>query len=161
MTSTEARPASRTRATLAIAAGIIAAIVIIFFIFSSLYTDWLWFDQLGFATVLTTQWLAVSGMFVVGFVAMAVPVFASIAIAFRSRPVYAKLNSQLDRYQQVIEPLRRIAMFGIPIVLGLFGGVSTATHWQVVLQWLNKTPFGQTDPQFGLDISFYFYDLPL
>ena len=160
MTSTEARPASRTRATLAIAAGIIAAIVIIFFIFASLYTDWLWFDQLGFATVLTTQWLAVSGMFVVGFVGMAIPVFASIAIAFRSRPVYAKLNSQLDRYQQVIEPLRRLAMWGIPALLGLFAGVATSSRWDVVLTWLNRTPTGKTDPQFGLDISFYLFELP-
>ena len=61
-------------------------------------------------------------MFVVGFLAMAVAVWVSIAIAFRSRPVYAKLNSQLDRYQQVIEPLRRLAMYGIPVVLGIFVG---------------------------------------
>ena len=48
-----------------------------------------------------------------------------IQIAYRTRPVYAKLNSQLDRYQQVIEPLRRLAMYGIPVVLGIFAGVST------------------------------------
>ncbi|MBC7724814.1 MAG: UPF0182 family protein [Burkholderiaceae bacterium] len=160
MTSTEARPASRTRATLAIAAGVIAAIVVIFFIFSSLYTDWLWFDQLGFTEVLTTQWIAVAVMFLIGFVAMAVPVYLSIAIAFRSRPVYAKLNSQLDRYQQVIEPLRRLAMWGIPALLGLFAGVATSSRWDVVLQWLNRTATGTTDPQFGLDISFYLFELP-
>ena len=154
-------PASRTRVTLTITAVIIAVLVIAFFVISNLYTDVLWFDQLGYLNVLTTGWFAGAIMFVVGFIAMAVPVFVSIEIAFRSRPVYAKLNSQLDRYQQVIEPLRRLAMFGIPVVLGVFGGVSTATHWQLVLQWLNKTPFGQTDPQFGLDISFYFYDLPM
>ena len=154
-------PASRTRVTLTITAVIIAVLVIAFFVISNLYTDVLWFDQLGYLNVLTTGWFAGAIMFVIGFVAMAVPVFVSIEIAFRSRPVYAKLNSQLDRYQQVIEPLRRLAMFGIPVVLGVFGGVSTATHWQTVLQWLNKTSFGQVDPQFGLDISFYFYDLPM
>ena len=88
------------------------------------------------------------------------PVWLSIWIAFRSRPVYAKLNSQLDRYQQVIEPLRRLAMYGIPIVLGIFMGVSTATRWSTVLQYLNRTPFGEIDPQFGLDVSFYVYELP-
>ncbi|MBU1588590.1 MAG: UPF0182 family protein [Actinobacteria bacterium] len=139
----------------------IAVIVIVFFVASNLYTDVLWFDQLGYLNVLTTQWFAGAITFVIGFFGMALPVFLSIEIAFRARPVYAKLNSQLDRYQQVIEPLRRVAMFGIPGVLGIFGGVSTATHWQLVLQWLNKTSFGQTDPQFGLDISFYFYDLPM
>ena len=56
---------------------------------------------------------------------MALPVFVSIEVAFRLRPVYAKLNSQLDRYQQVVEPLRRLAIYGIPAVLGIFGGASS------------------------------------
>jgi uncharacterized membrane protein (UPF0182 family) len=161
-TSASGSPASnRTRVTLTITAAIIGVLVIAFFIISSLYTEVLWFDQLGFVNVLTTQWIAGGVMFLIGFFAMALPVWASIEIAFRARPVYAKLNSQLDRYQQVIEPLRRLAMFGIPIVLGLFAGVSASTRWPVVLQWMNKTAFGEVDPQFGLDIGFYFYDLPL
>ena len=160
MTSTEARPAVRGRATLAITAAIIAALVVVFFIFASLYTDWLWFEQLGFGGVLTTQWIASVVMFLIGFVAMAVPVYVSIAVAFRSRPVYAKLNSQLDRYQQVIEPLRRLAMVGIPAVLGLFAGVATAASWQTALLWLNRTPSGTKDPQFNLDVSFYLFELP-
>ena len=160
MTSTANPPASRTRVTLAITAAIVAVLVVIFFIVAGLYTDVLWFDQLGFLNVLTTQWTATAVMFLIGFFAMAIPVWASIEIAFRARPVYAKLNSQLDRYQQVIEPLRRLAMFGIPAVLGLFTGVSAATRWPVALQYLNRTSFGETDPQFGLDISFYMFELP-
>ena len=158
---TAAPSASRTRVTLTITAVVIGVLVIAFFVIAGLYTDVLWYDQLGYLPVLTTQWIAAGVMFLVGFFAMAIPVWASIEIAFRARPVYAKLNSQLDRYQQVIEPLRRVAMFVIPAVIGIFAGVSTATRWPVVLQWLNKTQFGETDPQFGLDLSFYFYDLPL
>ena len=160
MTSTATPPANRTRAALTITAAIVAVIVVLFFIFSGLYTDVLWFDQLGYLPVLTTQWTATAGMFLVGFFGMAIPVYVSIEIAFRARPTYAKLNSQLDRYQQVIEPLRRLAMFGIPVVIGVFAGVSAATRWPAVLQYLNRTPFGEVDPQFGLDISFYFFELP-
>ena len=160
MTSTATPPANRTRAALTITAAILAVIVVLFFIFSGLYTDVLWFDQLGYLPVLTTQWTATAVMFLVGFFGMAIPVYLSIEIAFRARPTYAKLNSQLDRYQQVIEPLRRLAMFGIPVVLGVFAGVSAATRWPAVLQFLNRTPFGEVDPQFGLDISFYFFELP-
>ncbi|MBN9606463.1 MAG: UPF0182 family protein [Actinomycetales bacterium] len=138
----------------------VAVLVVLFFAFAGLYTEVLWFDQLGYLEVLTTQWAALAVLFAVGFVAMALAVLVSIVIAFRVRPVYAKLSSQLDRYQQVIEPLRRIAMYGIPAVLGLFVGVSLASRWSTVLQYLNRTPFGQTDPQFGLDVSFYVYDLP-
>lgn len=161
MSNTSDTPSSsRSRATLTIAAVILAVLVIAFFVVANFYTEVLWFDQLGFLNVLTTQWVASAVMFLIGFVAMALPIWASIAIAFRSRPVYAKLNAQLDRYQQVIEPLRRLAMIAIPVVLGVFAGASTATTWQTVLQWLNRTPFGQTDPQFGFDVSFYVYELP-
>jgi uncharacterized membrane protein (UPF0182 family) len=160
VTSTVQEPANRTRVTLTITVVIVAALVMAFFLFSSLYTEVLWFDQVGYLGVLTTQWTATAVMFLVGFVGMALPVWLSIEIAFRARPVYAKLNSQLDRYQQVIEPLRRLAMIGIPLVLGLFAGVSASTRWPSVLLYFNRTPFGTTDPQFGLDISFYVFELP-
>lgn len=139
---------------------VLAALVIGFFIFASLYTDYAWFAQLGFQQVLTTRWIAGTLMFVAGFLGMAIPVYVSIALAFRFRPVYAKLNSQLDRYQQVIEPLRRAVMIGIPVVLGIFAGLSTAGRWSMVLEYFNRTPFGKKDPQFGLDIGFYVFELP-
>jgi uncharacterized membrane protein (UPF0182 family) len=132
----------------------------LFFIFAGLYADVLWFDQLGFLSVLTTQWIAGGALFVVGFLGMAIPVWVSIQLAYRLRPVYAKLNSQVDRYQQVIEPLRRLAMYGIPALLGLFAGVAAATNWQPVLMYLNRTQAGTTDPQFGFDVSFFLFDLP-
>ena len=160
MTSSSSSAPTRSRAPLAITAAIIVGLVILFFIFAGLYTDVLWFAQLGFLNVLTTQWIASVVLFLIGFVAMAVPVFVSIQIAYRMRPVYAKLNSQLDRYQEVIEPLRRLAMYGIPALLGLFAGVAAATQWQMILMWLNRTPVGTTDPQFGFDIAFYLFDLP-
>ncbi|MBA4344915.1 MAG: hypothetical protein C0419_00205, partial [Microbacterium sp.] len=160
MTSTATPPANRSRATLAISAAVVGVLVVLFFVFANVYTDILWFDQLGFVNVLTTQWIATGAMFLVGFLAMFVPVWASLQIAYRARPMYAKLNSQLDRYQEVVEPLRRVAMVGIPAVLGLFAGVTAAGQWQMVLQWWNRTEFGQLDPQFGLDISFFVYELP-
>ena len=81
MTSTrteERQPASRSRVTVLITIAVLAVLVILFFIFASLYTDWLWFNQLGYLNVLTTQWVASAVMFFIGFFAMAVPVFVSI-----------------------------------------------------------------------------------
>ncbi|WP_181132755.1 UPF0182 family protein [Rathayibacter sp. AY1F6] len=158
-TATETPPRKR-RSVLAVTVVVVAVLVVAFFVFAGLYTDILWYDQLGFLSVLTTQWAAAGGLFVIGFVAMAVPVFISLMLAYRLRPVYAKLNSQIDRYQQVVEPLRRLATFGIPAVLGLFAGVSSATRWQTSLTFWNRTPSGTTDPQFGLDTSFYLFELP-
>ncbi|WP_187264989.1 UPF0182 family protein [Homoserinibacter sp. GY 40078] len=156
--SPETRP--RGRSTVAIVIAILAVFVVGFLVFANLYTDVLWFDQLGYLPVLTTQWAATGVLFLVGFATTALVIWASIYIAFRSRPLYQKLNSQLDRYQQVIEPLRRLAMIGIPVLLGLFVGVSTGARWSTTVQFLNRTSFGQTDPQFGLDVSFFVYELP-
>ncbi len=96
--------------------------MILFFIFAGLYTDVLWFAQLGFLNVLTTQWIAHIVLFLTGFVAMSVPVVVSIGLAYRMRTTYAKLNSQPNRYQEAIEPLHRLAMYAIPGPLGLFAG---------------------------------------
>lgn len=150
----------RRRAPIAVTIGVVALLVIAFFVFVGLYADVLWYDHLGFLNVLTTEWISRVVLFVIGFLAMAVPVWASIQIAYRTRPVYAKLNSQLDRYQEVFEPLRRLAMYGIPVVLGVFAGVSASSRWELTLTWLNRTPFGTTDEQFGFDIGFFVFELP-
>ncbi|MFF1634047.1 UPF0182 family protein [Leifsonia sp. NPDC058248] len=161
MSSTAAvRPPGRRRAAIWITLGAVVALVILFFVFAGLYADILWYQQVGFLNVLTTQWLAAAVMFFIGFFGMAVPLWLAIQLAYRLRPVYAKLNTQLDRYQQVIEPLRRLAMYGIPIVFGIFAGVSAGSRWQTALLWLNGTSYGQTDKQFHLDIGFYLFDLP-
>src|SRR5690606_10151830 len=139
---------------------IIAALVAAFFVFASLYTDFLWFDQLGFAGVLTTQWFAAALMFVVGFLGMAVPLFVVIQLAYRLRPVYVRLSSQLDRYQEVIEPLRRLAMWGMPIFFGIFAGFASAGNWETVWLWFNGGSTGVADPEFGMDTGFYLFAMP-
>ncbi|QIG40314.1 UPF0182 family protein [Microbacterium sp. 4R-513] len=151
---------SRTRRIIAITLAIIAALVVAFFIFANLYADWLWYDQLGFQEVLVTQWLARIVMFAVGFLGMAVPVWLAIQLAYRLRPVYARLSSQLDRYQEVVEPLRRLAMWGIPVFFGFFAGFAASAQWETTWMWINGVATAKTDPQFHLDTGFYLFAMP-
>ncbi|MCT9820434.1 UPF0182 family protein [Microbacterium sp. W1N] len=163
MTSTSApNPAtpSPLRRAVGITFAVIAALVVGFFIFATLFADWLWYDQLGFDKVLVTQWVARVAMFAVGFLAMAVPVFAAIQLAYRLRPVYARLSSQLDHYQEVVEPLRRLAMWGIPVFFGFFAGFASSAQWETAWLWANRVMTGTLDPQFGLDTGFYLFELP-
>jgi uncharacterized membrane protein (UPF0182 family) len=140
--------------------GVVVVLLIGFFLFAGLYTDALWFGKLGFSSVLYTEWLTIATLFVVGFLGMAVPVVLTVQLAYRLRPVYAKLTAQLDRYQQVIEPLRRVVMVGVPVVVALFAGVSAAARWQPILLLLHGTTVGRKDPVFGLDVGFYLFTLP-
>jgi len=148
------------RRAIGITLAVIAAVVVGFFVFASLYADWLWFRQLGFDSVLWTQWTARVVMFLVGFLAMALPVFLAIQLAYRLRPVYARLSSQLDHYQEVVEPLRRLAMWGIPVFFGFFAGFAASAQWETVWLWMNGVDTGQLDPQFQLDTGFYLFSLP-
>jgi uncharacterized membrane protein (UPF0182 family) len=156
----QATPPNRSRRIISISLAVIAVLVVAFFVFANLYADWMWFSQLGFTEVLTTQWIARTVMFVIGFLAMAVPVWGVIQLAYRLRPVYARLSSQLDRYQEVVEPLRRLAMWGIPIFFGFFAGFAASAQWETTWLWFNGVATSTTDPQFGLDTGFYLFALP-
>jgi uncharacterized membrane protein (UPF0182 family) len=84
-------------------------------------------------------------------------------LAYRFRPVYIRFpdeNSPFEQYRQLLEQLRRVVMIGVPLGLGVLAGLAVAPSWGIVLSYLNRTPFGETDPQFGLDISFYIFELP-
>lgn len=156
----QATPPNRSRRIVSISLAVIAALVVAFFVFANLYADWMWFAQLGYTGVLTTQWIGRAVMFVIGFLAMAVPVWGAIQLAYRLRPVYARLSSQLDRYQEVVEPLRRLAMWGIPVFFGFFAGFAASAQWETTWLWFNGVATDTTDAQFGLDTGFYLFGMP-
>jgi uncharacterized membrane protein (UPF0182 family) len=160
VTNVTERPQLFRRAPIVVALAVLAVIIIAFFAFASVYADVLWYQQVGFVGILMTEWIAGGAFFIGGFVAMAVPVWISISAAYRLRPVYVRLNAQVDRYRQVVEPLRRVLTWALPAVLGLMAGLTTVSNWQTALLWYNSTPSGTTDPQFGLDVSFYMFELP-
>ena len=168
MTSAEnSRPrplARRRRGPLVPTIVTIVVLVVGLLVLSQLWTQVLWFDQLGFGSVLWVQWGTRLALFVAGFAVMAGGVAASLQYAYRSRPVYAPSSTEqanLDQYREAIEPLRRLVMIIGPLVLGLFGGGAAAQRWQTVQLFLHRQHVGQSDAQFGVDLGFYMFSLPL
>lgn len=147
----------------AIATLIVVAIGIAVLGLLSVYTDLLWFGQLGFESVFTTQIGAQATTFAAGAVVMALFTWVGFYVAFRNRPIYVKFPGENDPfagYRQLLDQLRRLFMIGLPALLGVFAGIAASSQWETVLVWLNRTYTGEVDPQFGLDISFYLFDLP-
>ncbi len=151
----------RRRSPLTVTVAVLGVLIAAFFGFASIYVDVLWFQQTGFDTVLFTQWGAMLAIGAVGFVGMAVPVWLSMWVAFRMRPMTVRLSEGAERYRQAIEPLRRLLMYVGPALLGLLAAMAAASNWPTILSWVHRTPFGTTDPQFGLDVSFYMFELPM
>jgi len=141
----------------------IGILVAAFVVFANVYADILWYGQLGFTSVFWMENLTKAGLFVAAFVLMAGAVWASLRVAFRTRPVYApdtQVRDSLHRYQSQLEPIRRLLMVGIPVVLGAFAAAAVTSQWKETLLFFNQVPVGETDPVFGMDLSFYLNTLP-
>ncbi|MGH7324293.1 MAG: UPF0182 family protein [Candidatus Rokuibacteriota bacterium] len=128
-----------------------------------LYTDWLWFQEVGFTQVfLTTLW--VRGTLFTA-VAVGVLLFLYVNLSFAARTarpdVLWELEDQLGLPSRVvIEPLIRRFL---PVVLALISftaGIRASAHWETLLAYLNAVPFNTTDPLFERDLAFFVFTLP-
>lgn len=137
---------------------------------SGLYEDWLWFKDLGypqlFWTPLISKWLIqiVNGTILFLFIAgtllsirHAIVTFINEKLRQRFRlvqdmntPVFNLSQGRVTIWLLVISAL---VSFGVSFVAGFTG-------WLEVLSFVKATPFGKSDPIFGRDLSFYFFQLP-
>ncbi|MGP5726846.1 UPF0182 family membrane protein [Arthrobacter rhombi] len=141
----------------------IGILVAAFIFFANIYADVLWYNQTGYGQVFWTELLTKVAIFIVAFLIMAAAIRASLQVAFKTRPVYApdmQMQDNISRYQAQLEPIRRLLMWGIPLVIGAFAATALASQWQTVLLYINQVPYGEVDPQFNRDLSFYMNSLP-
>ncbi|MDF2093464.1 UPF0182 family protein [Knoellia sp. 3-2P3] len=153
----------RKRGPLGPTVAILGALAVLVSLAAGLWTDILWFDSLGYTHVFTTEVTTKVLLFTVGFILTAGLVASSLVVGYRTRPVYAPVTPQqqnLDQYREAIEPLRRVATIGIPVILGFLAGTGAAGQWKAFLLWRNSVPFGKKDPHFGIDIAFFVFTLP-
>lgn len=142
---------------------VLGVIVLGFVLFTGFYTDWLWFQSIEKTSVFTTSLLTRGAMFAIFGVLMGVVLWLMMWWAWKTRPEYRGLTPEqasLERYRITIEPYRAKLALGLSVVLGLFAGLTASAEWGTYQVWRNSTPFGVTDPQFGLDLSFYTFTLP-
>lgn len=165
--STSPRPSSGSAAGRkkhgALLPTVIAVVVLIalFVGFTQVYTNILWFEQLGYLRVFVTRNLAMIGLFIISAVIVATLMFLSLWLAYRNRPRdTGQVSDNMQKYQQALDPVRKIVMVAVPVIFGLFAASTITSQWQTVLLFLNQEPFGQTDPQFDLDLGFYVFTLP-
>src|SRR3984957_19682425 len=126
------------------------------------YVDWLWFGELGYRSVFTTVLVTRLIVFVVIGLLVGGIVFASLALAYRTRPVFVPSNGSdpVARYRTVVMSRLRAIGTGVPVSIGLLAGVVAQTYWVRIQLFLHGSEFGVRDPQFGKDLGFYAFELP-
>jgi uncharacterized membrane protein (UPF0182 family) len=127
------------------------------------YTDWLWFEELGYAhvflrliSVKSTVWCAVFG------VAFAF-LYGNLLFAFRvqTRREIVMVTTEGPR-AVVVDPQRlRPIVIAASLIGALILAAIGASDWNQWLQFWNATPFGRPDPILGKDVAFYVFTLPL
>ncbi len=132
-------------------------------VFTSVWTDVLWYQAVDYLSAYTTRFRARAVLFLVGGVVMAAFVAANIWLAYRLRPPYRTLTAEqqgLERYRTILEPRQRLVVAAIAVLVGLITGLAVEGRWQTWLMYLNQQPFGVEDPLFGRDISYFVFSYP-
>ena len=124
-------------------------------------TDWLWFREIGYQAVFTTELLTRILLFVVG------TLTAYLFITLNARYAASGLSKApvLWRVSPDLPPVdigRSLSKVVAPVgaVVALLFGLSAAGSWMEVLQLVNRSTFGVADPVFGRDVGYYVFMLP-
>ena len=118
---------------------IVAVLIVAFAIFTSVWTDRLWYSSFGYPSVFSKMLLTRIGLFVSFGLIMATCVVANAAIAYRLRP---RLGAQtptsplLERYREMLESRFVWVLVVVGVVVGLFAG-----GWTI---WPGATPSRST-----------------
>jgi uncharacterized membrane protein (UPF0182 family) len=156
---------------------ILGAIAIIIFIgiplitwFARFWTDYQWFEALGqqdvFVTRIVSQIAVGVGFAVLTF--LIVFINLRVARAMAPKAVLTSVGDDINQqFEEIIAQVRvksgpildRVILWG-SLAIALLVGLSLSSQWDVLRLAVDRVPFGQTDPQFGLDISFYVFVLP-
>jgi len=155
-------PMGRSRTVALVVLGFVALLLVGQVV--PLYTDWLWFQEVGYAGVFLATLSLRGSLFAA--VAIGVLVFLYVNLTFATRTarsdVYWELEDQLGLPGRVvIEPLIRRFMPVVIAVISFASGLRASVHWETVLEYLNGVPFGIADPLFGRDLAFFVFTLPL
>ena len=159
----------RRRRSFRIRGWMIATVVVLVVLLFSLrglagfYTDYLWFDSVGLGDTWRQQLSARFVPALVFTVTFFVIMYTSLLIADRVAPRYRSGGSEdefIERYQRTIAPYAGRIRIGVSIFFALIAGVGVSSQWQQWILFRNRVDFGIEDPQFGLDVGFYVFQLP-
>ncbi len=130
-----------------------------------LYTDALWFQDLGYRPVFWTRLAAEVGVrLVVGAVAAALVLVNLWVVARRLGPIHLRRTyGNLEIAEQVPRSLVRAGIVATAVLAGwwLSGLVFGGGQALEVLAWVRQVEWGVEDPLFGRDLSFYVFSLPI
>lgn len=161
MTSPNPVPRLRRNAVLTIV-GLVVFFIIIFPALVRFGTNWYWYKEIGFQTILLTEITTRAMLIIVGALAAFAILYTNVRVAQRrARPLPAVMGDMISIAPNAPPLLvRRLALAAV-IFLSFLSALTVSAGWLTVLRFFNGVPFGVSDPLFGRDIGYYTYTLPV
>ena len=127
------------------------------------YTDWLWYREVGYEQVFLRALTArtITG-FGTGVIVLGV-LWGNLRLALRTLRNREFTISTAEGPRVVSVDTRRIRsmVFAGALIVSVFVGLYSASHWDTWLYFLNAERFDRADPVLQRDVSFYVFSLPL
>ena len=145
-----------------IGVGVISLILVIVLLFLAkvIYTDWLWFGELGFLSVFKKILIMRIWLFFAGALLVAAILLGNLYLAYR----FSRGESVLPVPPDVLK-LARIGIIGATcltvFIMSLVFGIIAQGRWETFLLFFNRISFGIEDPQFHRDMSFQVFVMPM
>jgi uncharacterized membrane protein (UPF0182 family) len=126
------------------------------------YIDALWHQSLDRSDIFWGQIWAKVTLFAIFFVVFLVVAGINLYLADQSAPVSfpANVHPFVERFHEVFGHRLRIVRYGTALVLAFFLALPAVSQWRDWLLFRHSRSFGVSDPQFGVDVSFYVFELP-
>lgn len=145
---------------------IAASIYLLLTAAGTLWTDYLWFDSMGYGQVWVRNWGISILLGMLGVVFAFAVFWLTLVVAERLTPRWTPFD--LTQEEELVERLRdwmgprgRQIRIAISIVLALLLGLAVATWRDEVFLFMNAQQFGSPDPIYRVDLGFYVFRLPL
>ncbi|MFC1967976.1 UPF0182 family protein [Chloroflexota bacterium] len=141
----------------------IAGLVFLFILAAvgrGIYTEWLWFESLGFSSIYTTILATRTWLFFAGALAFLALLMANLILARRLSPAVGD-TLVIGQDVVVVHRMADIGVLAIAVFFSMIFGLVTTGKWETVLRFSHATSFGISDPLLGRDVAFYVFELPL
>jgi uncharacterized membrane protein (UPF0182 family) len=132
---------------------------LLFMMFSGLYTDLLWFENLGFSSVFWTALRAKVVVFLAFSLFLVAFLLGNLFIA-RKLSGWGGFFLFGKQYYLPARTLNVVLIVGV-VILGLLNGLGAVSQWDDLLLFFNQQSFGVRDPIFSQDVSLYVFALPV
>src|SRR5258708_7292571 len=157
------RVPSRGRAALIITIVVLVVLVLSTRGMAGFYTDYLWFNQLGFSQVFTGLLGAKVFLAVLFSVITFALVLVNLTVADRLAPKFRTMGPEdelVQRYRDAVGRHAGKVRIGIAVIFALILGAGQSSQWNAWLLFRHAKSFGVKDPQFHKDVGFFVFRLP-